>query len=50
MTKSKFDQHGLPVELVLHGKQLGVGNHEDSVLKIAKGEMDRVWAITKALC
>jgi hypothetical protein len=30
-----FDWRGLPAELVLHGKPLGLGNHEGSVLTIA---------------
>jgi hypothetical protein len=31
---SMFDQRGLPAELVLRGKPLGLGNHEGSVLTI----------------
>jgi len=32
---SIFDWRGLPAELVLHGKPLGLGNHKGSVLTIA---------------
>jgi hypothetical protein len=34
-----FDQRGLPAELVLHGKPLGLGNHEGSVLTVSWGGM-----------